>query len=283
MNISRCDGSQGVFIFDSYYKSMKSFKSKALRWDLFEAIYEYSLNGVVKDVSPSLMPVLTVIMPFIDNKKQKLPRGNPHGKSIEERIGIDSPSKKGDTSATKKTGDNSCEIFDKSGQEKTLEIESRSQKSLTNFRDNYKELKTINAQLNNNKNSPLYNKNKNEDKNKTSSSSSVEFGASKSLGEETQERQPTKEEVKEFFDKSCFSVGYLEFYNFYESRGWKVGGRKIKSWRACAIEWNNRFKQKQNLLKSKTETKINERNYDENELNSRLVDLTKIDVESLDI
>jgi len=54
-------------------------------------------------------------------------------------------------------------------------------------------------------------------------------------------------EVKErFISKKYFnpSLEAEKFWNFYESKGWKVGGDPMKNWKASAAGWNSRNKEK---------------------------------------
>ena len=45
---------------------------------------------------------------------------------------------------------------------------------------------------------------------------------------------PTKDEVRNFFKKMNFKSNPDEFFNFYESNGWKVGQNPMKNWHSSA-------------------------------------------------
>jgi len=46
---------------------------------------------------------------------------------------------------------------------------------------------------------------------------------------------PTKQELKSFFTDP---IELEKFFNYYESNGWKIGGRSpMKNWKAAARNW----------------------------------------------
>lgn len=53
---------------------------------------------------------------------------------------------------------------------------------------------------------------------------------------------PTLEEVKAYIAERGFSVDADEFFNHYESNGWKVGQNTMKDWRASVGSWHSRKK-----------------------------------------
>ena len=51
---------------------------------------------------------------------------------------------------------------------------------------------------------------------------------------------PTRAEVQNFFKKQGLKSNPDEFFNFYESNGWKVGQNPMKNWYASAENWELR-------------------------------------------
>jgi len=51
-------------------------------------------------------------------------------------------------------------------------------------------------------------------------------------------KKPTPEEVGQYFYiKESDHNEAIKFYNFYESKDWKVGKAKMKNWKAAARNW----------------------------------------------
>ena len=55
--------------------------------------------------------------------------------------------------------------------------------------------------------------------------------------------KPTIEEIKEYCRERKNRIDAENFYNFYESKGWKVGNQPMKNWKSCIITWEKREKQ----------------------------------------
>lgn len=49
---------------------------------------------------------------------------------------------------------------------------------------------------------------------------------------------PTLEEVKAYVEEKQNGVDPVKFWNFYESKGWKVGKNPMVSWKACIATWS---------------------------------------------
>ena len=55
--------------------------------------------------------------------------------------------------------------------------------------------------------------------------------------------KPTVDEIKAFINEQGLKIDAETFFNYYESTGWKIGGRAtMKSWRAAVLNWNARDK-----------------------------------------
>ena len=49
--------------------------------------------------------------------------------------------------------------------------------------------------------------------------------------------RPTLEEIKAFCKEKNYKINAEQFFNYYESNGWKVGRNTMKSWRAAVVNW----------------------------------------------
>ena len=54
--------------------------------------------------------------------------------------------------------------------------------------------------------------------------------------------KPTVEEIAAFCKEKKYTVNAQQFYNYYESNGWKIGRNAMKSWQAAVQNWNTREK-----------------------------------------
>ena len=54
--------------------------------------------------------------------------------------------------------------------------------------------------------------------------------------------KPTVEEIAAFCKEKKYTVNAQQFFNYYESNGWKIGRNSMKSWQAAVQNWNAREK-----------------------------------------
>ena len=54
--------------------------------------------------------------------------------------------------------------------------------------------------------------------------------------------KPTVEEIAAFCKEKKYTVNAHQFFNYYESNGWKIGRNAMKSWQAAVQNWNARDK-----------------------------------------
>ena len=54
--------------------------------------------------------------------------------------------------------------------------------------------------------------------------------------------KPTVEEIVAFCKEKNYNVNAQQFFNYYESNGWKIGRNSMKSWQAAVQNWNTREK-----------------------------------------
>ena len=55
-------------------------------------------------------------------------------------------------------------------------------------------------------------------------------------------KKPTIEEIKNYCTERKNNIDAQSFFDFYESKGWKVGTVKMKDWKASIRTWENREK-----------------------------------------
>ena len=70
-------------------------------------------------------------------------------------------------------------------------------------------------------------------------------------------RKPTISELDEYCKTRNNNIDTETFYNFYESKGWKVGNTKMKDWKAAIITWEKRDKKRPQTM-SKIDSQLNE-------------------------
>ena len=54
--------------------------------------------------------------------------------------------------------------------------------------------------------------------------------------------KPTVEEIAAFCKEKNYNINAQQFFNYYESNGWKIGRNPMKSWQAAVQNWNTREK-----------------------------------------
>lgn len=57
--------------------------------------------------------------------------------------------------------------------------------------------------------------------------------------------KPTVEEIAAYCSERKNGIDPQAFFDFYESKGWKVGAVKMRDWRACVRTWEQRRKSEQ--------------------------------------
>lgn len=58
-------------------------------------------------------------------------------------------------------------------------------------------------------------------------------------------KKPTLEEIQAYCKERNDNVNAEQFYDYYESIGWKVGNKCMKDWKACVRTWERNEKEKQ--------------------------------------
>lgn len=54
--------------------------------------------------------------------------------------------------------------------------------------------------------------------------------------------KPTVEEIAAYCKEKNYNINAQQFFNYYESNGWKIGRNAMKSWQATVQNWNIRDK-----------------------------------------
>lgn len=54
--------------------------------------------------------------------------------------------------------------------------------------------------------------------------------------------KPTLEEIAAYCKEKNYNINAQQFFNYYESNGWKIGRNAMKSWQAAVQNWNTRDK-----------------------------------------
>lgn len=56
--------------------------------------------------------------------------------------------------------------------------------------------------------------------------------------------KPKVEEIVEYIKEKEYGINAQQFYDFYESKGWKVGNTPMKDWKAAVRNWEQRRKER---------------------------------------
>lgn len=78
-------------------------------------------------------------------------------------------------------------------------------------------------------------------------------------------QKPTIEEIQQYCTDRNNSVDPEHFYDFYESKGWRVGKEPMKDWKACVRTWEKNDKPVQRSSKKedkKSYQQYSQREYD---------------------
>ncbi len=69
-------------------------------------------------------------------------------------------------------------------------------------------------------------------------------------------KKPTIDDVKNYCNLRNNNIDAEAFYDFYESKDWKIGKNKMKDWKACVRTWERRETKKATM--SKIDSQLNE-------------------------
>jgi len=57
-------------------------------------------------------------------------------------------------------------------------------------------------------------------------------------------QKPTVAEIQTYCDERANGIDGEVFWNFYESKGWKIGKTPMKSWKSAIVTWEKTNKEK---------------------------------------
>lgn len=93
--------------------------------------------------------------------------------------------------------------------------------------------------------------------------------------------KPTVEEINAYCQERQNMIDAQSFYDFYESKGWKVGNTAMKDWKACVRTWEKRKQERQAMpagRKAAAEIPYMQNEYTKDQIDSMVGDpLTDLD------
>jgi hypothetical protein len=76
--------------------------------------------------------------------------------------------------------------------------------------------------------------------------------------------KPTLEEIKNYCTERNNKINPNKFYDFYESKGWKIGKEPMKDWQACIRTWEQKDTSNLNCKKYEQRKDINYNDFYDN-------------------
>ncbi len=77
--------------------------------------------------------------------------------------------------------------------------------------------------------------------------------------------KPSIEEIESYCKERNNNIDANAFYDFYESKGWKVGNQPMKNWKACIRTWENRNKKSEADVPDWFNTEIKQKEMEKSE------------------
>lgn len=68
----------------------------------------------------------------------------------------------------------------------------------------------------------------------------IDIDIGKGKGKVSKFIKPTIDDIEQYCSERNNGVDACKFYDFYESKGWKVGNASMKDWKACVRTWESR-------------------------------------------
>ena len=69
----------------------------------------------------------------------------------------------------------------------------------------------------------------------------------KEIYKERKFKKPTIEEIENYCEERNNGISANNFYDFYESKGWKIGKEPMKDWKACIRTWERKENSKNTI------------------------------------
>lgn len=104
--------------------------------------------------------------------------------------------------------------------------------------------KQENQQVNENQN---IQKNQNNQNNQNEQTETININKNRNINIIKKFIKPTVEEIKIYCQERKNTVNADKFFDFYESKGWKVGNQPMKDWKAAVRTWERSATQKSSL------------------------------------
>lgn len=248
----------GVYLFSDTFDTLGFIKSKAKRWEVIEAIFNYYCRGIKpKDLGKEQLVIFNAAKTVLDKNKARWASYSKKAKRY--------------TKKTKRvTAKNARENKANLAASKNLKLKENKEETSVKVSENPPkseqkpaagEMHIDNILIKSNTNnvtttiSNSISKKEKEIKEKESEAIFCEERDSETLlnkgflgadagsskcENNNQFVEPTLEEIKEYIQKCEYMVDAKAFYFFYKSKGWMVGKTLICDWKAKVDEWENR-------------------------------------------
>lgn len=201
---------------------------------IYDAIFKFSFENIEVELEGIELAVFLLIKPQLIANRTKYENGKKGGRP--PRNTEEKPAENGDYSKNSKNTDNQNKTETKSiGNDKETENKPRDNLSITETKPNVND----NVNVNDNANANV-NVNVNvEEKKKTTKKGFV---------------KPAVKEITAYCNERKNNIDPQKFFDFYESKGWRVGITPMKDWQAAIRNWEKTEQQsssKKNLANSK--------------------------------
>lgn len=127
-----------------------------------------------------------------------------------------------------------------------IDAESEKYKAISEKRRNAAQRRYEQTQVKTTLAEPTQAKNANADFTKQTEAKAEQKGQKQTAeNQKKQFEKPTVSEIAEYCEERKNGIDAQAFFDFYESKGWKVGAAKMKDWRASVRTWEQRRKTEQ--------------------------------------
>ena len=232
------DGVEGMkdsfILYTSFYEPLKLLTDEQLG-RLFRAIFEFNINGS-EEVSNDIKMAFAFIKNqlIVDSKKYEntLKRKSEAGKR-----GMKSRWSNSKENITEITNDNSVinDITKITEDNSVINDITKITKITDNDNDNDNENENVNDNV----------------------------IKEKKIKKRKVFQKPTIEEIQQYCTDRNNNVDAECFYDFYESKGWKVGKEPMKDWKACVRTWEKNSTPVQRNEKNRSYQNYSQREYDD--------------------
>lgn len=218
-----------VVFYRSFYEAIKGLEP-AQKATIYDAIFEFGLNGTEPQIDGVAKAIFTLIKPQIIANNARYFNGQKGGRPRKED---------GENGSNEGENDDESdpEIEPKTNQSKTkqkpkqnLDLAKTQPKviqSETKAKPNENEKENVNENEKENVNV----------KDKENGGVGAKTIGATSRGTHTRFCKPTVDEIRAYCAERSNNVDAQRFFDFYESKGWLVGRTPMKDWKACVRTW----------------------------------------------